>query len=163
MQRIEGAFTTLIGQADGEKREWREQACTIFLVVLGVGLRRGELQGLRWRAVRLADPEGACLRVDETFVLGAADTPKSEAGALGARIADAFFEHRARTAYNGGDERVFVSPTKGTPFDPVRYAATYRKSLAPAGISDYVRPFDGRHTSITNAAAAGSEPAALMA
>ena len=33
-----------------------------------------------------------------------------------------------------------------------------------AKITDYVRPFhDGRHTSITNAAAAGVAPAALMA
>ncbi len=33
-----------------------------------------------------------------------------------------------------------------------------------AGITDYVRPFhDVRHSSITNAAAAGTPPAALMA
>jgi integrase len=168
VQRIEVAFASMVDGAEGEERVWREQACAIFLVVIGVGLRRGELQGLRWRAVHLADPEGAWLRVEETFVLGAADTPKSEAGertiALGARISDALFQHRARTAYSGDDERVFVSPTKGTPFDVVRYAATYRKALGLAGVSDYVRPFhDGRHTSITNAAAAGSEPAALMA
>jgi integrase len=168
VQRIEVAFASLVDEADGEEKVWREQACTIFLAVIGVGLRRGELQGLRWRAVHLADPEGAWLRVEETFVLGAADTPKSEAGertiALGARISDALFQHRSRSAYSGDDERVFVSPTKGTPFDVVRYAATYRRALASAGVSDYVRPFhDGRHTSITNAAAAGSEPAALMA
>jgi integrase len=58
---------------------------------------------------------------------------------------------------------VFCSPTKGTPFDIQRYAETFRASLKKAGIADYVRPFhDLRHSSITNAAAAGSSPAALM-
>jgi integrase len=45
-----------------------------------------------------------------------------------------------------------------------RYSKTLRKALAKAGITDYVRPFhDLRHSSITNAAAAGTPPAALMA
>jgi integrase len=39
-----------------------------------------------------------------------------------------------------------------------------RKALTKAGITDYVRHFhDLRHSSITNAAAAGTPPAALMA
>jgi len=45
-----------------------------------------------------------------------------------------------------------------------RYGKTLRLALERAGITDYVRPFhDGRHCSITNAAAAGTAPAALMA
>jgi integrase len=44
------------------------------------------------------------------------------------------------------------------------YAITFRLALARAGITDYVRPFhDGRHTSLTNAAAAGMSGPALMA
>jgi Phage integrase family len=59
---------------------------------------------------------------------------------------------------------VFCSPTRGTPFDVQRYTKTYRKALTKADITDYVRPLhDLRHTSITNAAAAGTPPAALMA
>jgi integrase len=59
---------------------------------------------------------------------------------------------------------VFCSPTKGTPFDVSRYAATFRFALTRASVTDYVRPFhDLRHSSITNAAAAGTSPAALMA
>jgi integrase len=39
-----------------------------------------------------------------------------------------------------------------------------RQALARAKITDYMRPFhDGRHTSITNAAASGMSPGALMA
>ena len=40
---------------------------------------RGELLGLRWRHVHLADPSGPTLRVEETFVAHAVDTPKSVA------------------------------------------------------------------------------------
>jgi integrase len=108
------------------------------------------------------------LRVAETFVRAGVDSPKSEAGertiALGGRIADELFQHRARSSFQGEAERVFCSPTKGTPFDVARYAATFRAALAKAGIEEHVRPFhDMRHSSITNAAAAGTSPAALMA
>ncbi len=62
------------------------------------------------------------------------------------------------------DERVFVSPQRGTPFDAQRYAATFRQALERAGIGRPMRPFyDARHTAITNAAAAGTPPEALMA
>lgn len=166
--RVERAFEQLATEASGEERDWREQARVIFLVLLGSGLRRGELLGLRWRVVQLADPDGAHLRVSETFVRAGVDSPKSEAGertvALGPRLAEELFEHRRRTRFDGDDERVFCSPNKGTPFDVARYAKTYRLALAKAAITDYVRPFhDGRHSSITNAAAAGTPPAALMA
>lgn len=70
--------------------------------------RCGELLGLRWRNVHLADPDGAVLRVAETFVRGQPDSPKSEKGertiALGQRIAAELFEHRSRSAFDGDDE-----------------------------------------------------------
>jgi integrase len=168
VQAVERGFDALIAEAeDDEEGVWRLTCRIVFLVTYGAGLRRGEILGLRWRAVHLADPDGAWLRVEETFVRGAADTPKSEKGersiALGPRLADELFEHRARTAYAGDDERVFAS-RKGTPIDPRRYAKTLRLALAKAKVDGYVRPFhDGRHSSITNAAAAGTSPAALMA
>ena len=48
--------------------------------MLYVGLRRGEVLGLRWRSVHLADPDGARLEVRETIVRGRAESPKSERG-----------------------------------------------------------------------------------
>ena len=83
--------------------------------------------------------------------------------ALGERLASELFDHRARTAFVGDDERVFCSQTGG-PLDPARYAATLRVALERAKIAKPMRPFhDGRHTSITNAAAAGKSSVALMA
>ena len=98
---------------------------------------------------------------------GARDTPKSEAGertiALGPRLAEELW-HRRRTAFSGDDERVFCHPEKGSVLDHKRYAKTLREALAKAKVDKPMRPFhDGRHTSITNAAAAGLSPAALMA
>jgi integrase len=44
------------------------------------------------------------------------------------------------------------------------FAEEFRSALKAAGITDYVRPFhDLRHTSLTNEAASGSTPIALMA
>jgi len=167
VRAVERAFDELIEEAEDEERLRRQTGRVAFLVIYGAGLRLSELLGLHWRAVRLADPEGASLRVEETLVRGRADTPKSEASArtiaLGPRLAEELFQHRRRSNYAGDDERVFVSPLTGAPLDPKRYAATFRLALERAGISGYVRPcHDGRHSSITNAAAAGASPMALM-
>jgi integrase len=147
---------------------WVIQARVVFLMVLTAGLRRGEVLGLRWKDVQLGDPAGAVLRVRETLVRGHEDTPKSEAGertiALGPKLAEELWQHRRRTAFAGDDERVFCHPQKGTPLDHKRYAATLKQALAKAKVEKPMRPFhDGRHTSITNSAAAGLSPAALMA
>jgi integrase len=168
--RVERALAELAAEAaeDELERACREQACVVFLVVVGSGLRRGERLGLRWRNVRLADPDGPTLRVAETWVRGAEATPKSEAGertiALGERLAGELFEHRRRSSFAGDDERVFCHPETGGVLDNKRYARTLRLALERAEIDRPMRPFhDGRHTSITNSAAAGISPAALMA
>jgi integrase len=59
---------------------------------------------------------------------------------------------------HGARESVQSCPPEGG------YAATLRAALARAKVDRPMRPFhDGRHTSITNKAAAGVSPAALMA
>jgi hypothetical protein len=96
---------------------------------VSAGLRRGEILGLRWRDVSLADPAGAALRVRETWVRDQTDTPKSEKSertiAIG-RLAGELFEHRGRSAFQGDDERVFCHPTTGGPMDHKHYAADER-------------------------------------
>jgi site-specific recombinase XerD len=79
-------------------------------------------------------------------------------------LAELMIATGGRIAFAGDDERVFCNPFTGRPLDPKRYAETLRAALTRAKVTDYVRPFhDGRHTSLTNAAAAGIEPTKLKA
>ena len=127
------------------ERAWLEQARVIFLTVVSAGLKRGEILGLRWKGVDLADPAGAVLRVRETFVRGAEDTPNVAGGGEDHRtrpkLAEELWQHRRRTAFAGDDERVFCHPTKGSPIDPNTYSATLKLALAKAGVSRTMRPF----------------------
>jgi integrase len=168
-KRVEVVFTELVSEAPDEaERVWREQARTVFLTVMGTGMRRGEVLGLRWKNVHLTDPElGPWLRVEETWVRGGKDTPKSEAGertvTLGPMLAEELAGHLGRTLYAAAEDRVFPHPHKGSPLDPKRYGKTFNEALRRAGIEDRVRPFhDQRHSNITNAAAASGNPMALM-
>ena len=166
---VERAFDALVAEADNDRdRDDREVARLQFLTHMATGIRAGEALGLHWRNVRLADPEGPALRIDETWVRSGSDTPKSRAGhrtlALGSRLASEMFDHRARSAFSGDDDRVFANPRTGRPFDASRYGEILRLALDRVGIRERIRPsHDLRHSSITNAAAAGTSPAALMA
>ena len=162
------AFDELVADSTIVQRPWIEQARVVFLVVYGLGLRRGEVLGLRWRSVRLADPEQRpTLSVENATVRGRDGAPKSTTSrrtlVLDEFLAGELFDHRGRSRYQGDGERVFVHPLKGTALDHKRYGVTFRDALERAGITDYVRPFhDGRHSAITNDAAAGNSGLAVM-
>lgn len=169
--RVAAAFDELAGDAAEqspkveETRAWMVQARVVFLVIVACGLRRGEVLGLRWRHVDLVD---MLLRVEETWVAGAIDTPKSEAGertiAFGQAIADELWQHRRRSQFQGDDERVFCHPMKGSTLDPHLYGLTLRKALKRAKIGRPMRPFhDGRHTAITHDAKSGNAPLSIQA
>ena len=168
--RVAKAFDELAAAAPAaaekveETRAWVEQARTVFLVIVACGLRRGEVLGLRWRHVDLVE---LLLRIEETFLSGRQETPKSEAGErtipFGQAVADEFWQHRRRTSFQGDDERVFVHPAKGSAMDPTLYGITFRAALKRAGISKPMRPFhDGRHTAITNDARSGNAPLSIQ-
>jgi integrase len=167
--KVVQGFDALIAEAPNDlERRWRETSRTLFLIVTALGLRRGEVLGLRWRSVNLADPDGATLRVEETIVRGRVDTPKSETSvrtiALANALATELFDHRFRADHATDDDLVFPHPFKGTPADPARYAAILKLALAKAGITAPLRPFhDGRHTALTNAATAGNAPLSIQA
>jgi integrase len=168
LMAIESAFDELIAQAESDLDcDDRRTARRLFLTLIATGIRGGEALGLHWRSVLLADPDGPIMRIEETWVKSAPDSPKSRAGrrtiSLGSRIAAELFDHRARSQFAGDDERVFCNPRTGRPFRDKRYAEILRLALSRAGIDDYVRPcHDLRHSSITNAAAAGTAPEPLM-
>jgi integrase len=133
-----------------------ERARLAFLTLVLTGVRRFELQALRWRDVDLITN---VLRVRES---------KSEEGersiAISPTLAEALWQHRRASQYQGDDELVFCHPKSGAKLDEEWYASEFRKALASAGITDYVRPFhDARHASLTNGAAAGERPLELMA
>ena len=99
-----------------------------------LGLRRGELLGLRWRNVHLADPAGPSLRVCETSCTAGptrrSRPRRSGRSRSGRSSRRELFEHRARTSYAGDDELVFCHPDKGSALDHKRYADTFREALA---------------------------------
>ena len=157
--RLSVAYDQLAGEAAERERAWWLLAKAIVLAALGTALRRGELIGLRWRAVNLLDGK---IEVREAFVRGQFTTPKSRASRrvveLGPRTLAVLEEQWRRTAYRGDDDLVFGHPTKGTPLETGKLATRYLKpALARAGIEKPFRPFhDLRHTSLTHAAAAGN-------
>jgi integrase len=133
-----------------------EQARTAFLVLVLTGIRRGELQALRWRDVDLVE---SVLRVRDS---------KTEDGvrsiALPGGLAEAIWQWRRATAYQANDERVFCNPRTGGEYREETFAEALRDALTAAKVEGYVRPFhDLRHTAITNDAASGSSPIAVMA
>jgi integrase len=143
ISRVKNAFTD-------------EDARTVFLTLVLTGIRRGELQALRWRDVDLVEN---AMRVSDS---------KTEEGirsiALSSALAEALWQHRRRSNFQGDDELVFCHPERGTVYREDVFAEKFRAALGAAGITDHVRPFhDLRHTSLTHEAAAGSGPTALMA
>lgn len=78
-------------------------------------------------------------------------------------LATSLFDYRAQAIYAGDGERVFPNPSHRGTYKAARYGDLFRAALKRAGVEGRVRPFhDLRHSSITNAAAAGTSPEALM-
>jgi integrase len=72
--------------------------------------------------------------------------------------------HYRQTVFKSDEEFVFCHPERGTRYSEKLFAEQFRAALLKAKIEDYVRPFhDLRHTALTNEAASGSSPIALMA
>jgi len=131
------------------------QARVVFLTLVLTGLRRSELQALRWRDVSLVEN---VLRVVDS---------KSEDGirsiAIPPMLAEELWQHRQWTAFKGDDERVFCHQRRGTVYLAETWRDQFNAALKEAGVEGYVRPFhDLRHTAITNDAASGSSPIAVM-
>ena len=133
-----------------------DQARLVFLTLMLTGIRRFELQALKWQDVDLVE---SVLRVRLS---------KTEEGeraiALSPALAEALWQHRRATPFDGDDELVFCHPERGSKIGHQWYARKFRTALKRAGITDYIRPFhDARHASLTNGAAGGETPIALMA
>jgi integrase len=134
-----------------------DQARVAFLTFVATGIRRSDLQALRWRNVDLIDNR---LRVVDSKT----DTGERSI-AIPRRLAEELWQHRRRTAYNGDDDRVFSHPERGSVYPYETFSEALRAAHIAAGIAfpKGMRPcHDLRVTSITNDAIAGANPVALM-
>lgn len=134
-----------------------EQDKLVFLTLVLTGVRRAELQALRWRDVDLI--ENRVRVADSKTELG------SRSIAVPPMLAERMWQHHRMTAYKADTDRVFVHPERGTIYRYETFSAALRAAHKGAGM-DYpkgIRPFhDLRVTSITNDAIAGANPVALM-
>jgi integrase len=142
VQRVARAFTD-------------EQARVVFLTLILLGIRRGELQRLRWGDVDLLD---SVVRVRVS---------KSDAGersiAIPKGLVEALSGHYGRTAFKGDQELVFCHAERGTVYQAGWFKDALTAALSAAGVQADLRAFhDLRHASLTNGAAAGENPIALM-
>ncbi len=73
-------------------------------------------------------------------------------------------EQYAETPFKADTDYVFAHPKLGNHVDDQWYGKHFKAALASAGITDYIRMFhDMRHTALTNLAATGASPIAVMA
>lgn len=136
-------------------------------LLLGRGLRRGELLGLRWSSVNL---EEGYLAVDETLIVAAGKTassrPKTTAGrrrvpldpALVARLR----AHRARQASERlaagaaySDAGYVIADELGRPYYPGTISVMFKRLAAEAGVPT-IRLHDTRHTALSLMLASGT-------
>ena len=133
-----------------------DRARRVFLTLTLTGLRRSELVGLRWRHVNLVE---RTLRIEAS---------KSEEGerliALPPTLVDELVAHFGGSSYRSDDDHVFCHPERGSKLDAKWYHERFQDALAAAGVEGHVRTFhDLRHTALTNLAATGASPIAVMA
>ncbi len=133
-----------------------DRARRVFLTLTLTGLRRSEVVGLCWRHVNLVE---GTLRVEES---------KSEEGerliALPVSLVDELVAHFAASIYRSDEDYVFCHPERGSKLEAKWYHDAFQAALASAGVEGQIRSFhDMRHTALTNLAATGASPVAIMA
>jgi integrase len=167
----------LIDAAKGSRFE------AIYTVALTLGLRRGEVLGLRWSDV---DFDSRTLRVNQSIqrlLTGTESGPKSallatETKTDGSRrrialpdsVIRALRLQRARQAqhrlaagygWESGQDLIFTSQNGG-PLEPKVLARDYKALLSKAGLSTNLRFHDLRHSAATLLLAQGVHPRAIM-
>jgi RND superfamily putative drug exporter len=113
ISRLLAAYDQLITQGAPDQRHWWHLANAIVVTALGTAMRRGELLGLRWRAVDLLEGK---VHVREAHIRGQTTTPKSRAS--------------RRVIELGPRTRAALATTKAA--CRLRYATTVNSSTSPA-------------------------------
>jgi integrase len=134
-----------------------DQARLAFRTLVLTGLRRSELQALRWESVDLIENR---LRVEDS---------KTETGeraiALPSSLAEELWQWRRSSPYRADTDRVFCHQERGSVyrFEPYKEALMRAYKAAGMEFPDGMRAMhDLRVTSITNDAIAGANAIELM-
>src|SRR2546428_10769932 len=91
--------------AAGVRSRGCSERALVFQTLVWTGVRRAELQALRWKDVDLI--ENRLRVVDSKTRLG------ERSIAIAPSLAEALWQHRRGSAYNGEDNRVFCHPDSG--------------------------------------------------
>ena len=83
--------------------------------------------------------------------------------ALPRSLAAELERHHAASNYSADTDYVFGHPTKGSRLDGEWFRLEFAKAREAAGIEGRVRIHDLRHAALTNRAATGASPIAVMA
>jgi integrase len=119
------------------------------------GLRKGDLQALRWEDV---DLERNLVRVQRSLSRGEVTSPKSarpHAVPLPERVAEALARHRGESRVDGPQNLVFCHPATGGVYDGGGMLKRFKTALRTGGLRD-ARSHDLRHTFGTQMAAPGA-------
>lgn len=161
-----------------------ERIEAVFTVGLALGMRRGEVLGLRWEDIdfvcRTVSVKQAVQRSGGRFAEGDGQrsklhfvTPKSFRGirtlAMPDCVASALQSHRARQAEerllagSGWQDFGLVFTTrKGTPIEPRRVDTEFKRILKKAQLPETIRLHDSRHFAASLLLAQGVHPRTVM-
>jgi integrase len=128
----------------------------LYVTAAMTGMRKGELQALRWIDV---DWPAGVIRVRRSYGGGEFTAPKSRrsvrAVPMAARVATDLARHQQQSHYAGEHDLVFAHPQTGSPYDASKILKRFKDAMAAAGLRD-ARFHDLRHTFGTRMAAAGA-------
>jgi integrase len=128
----------------------------LFTTAAMTGMRKGELQALRWMDV---DWSAQVIRVRRSYSFGEFTTPKSQRAAravpMSERLASQLEDHRSSSSYPGERDLVFAHPRTGKPYDASKILKRFKRAMSNAGLRE-ARFHDLRHTFGTQMAASGA-------
>lgn len=128
----------------------------LYATAAMTGMRKGELQALRWMDV---DWSARVIRVRRSYSFGEFTTPKSQRAArvvpMPEQLASELANHRSDSRYRGERDLVFAHPQTGNPYDASKILKRFKRAMSKAGLRE-ARFHDLRHTFGTQMAASGA-------
>jgi integrase len=128
----------------------------LYMTAAMTGMRKGELQALRWMDV---DWGARIIRVRRSYSFGEFTAPKSQRSIRAVPMADGLAmelaAHQRESRWAADEDLVFAHPWTGRPYDGQKILKRFKQALAAAGLRDG-RFHDLRHTFGTRMAAAGA-------